>query len=358
MKNSPSKKNIVTIIAPSMRIVGGQSIQAKRLIDAFADNENIEINFLPNDPETVFQNVKFLRTIFTSVKFWWLLLTKLVKTDIVHVFSSGTTSYIISTLPPLFMAKLFGKKTILNYHTGEAEEHLKNWKLTAQPTMKWFDEIIVPSQFLVDVFAKYDLKAEAIFNFVDSEKFKFRERNELRPVFLSNRNFEQYYNVSCVIRSFSEIQKKYSEARLIVAGFGSEEKKLKNLVAELNLKNVEFVGKIPNEEMPKLYDSADIYLNSSLVDNMPLSLIEAFSVGIPVVSSNAGGIPYLIEDGKTGFLVEMNDCRSLAEKAMFLLENKEVAKKIIANARAEVVKYSWEKVQKNWLNTYQNLTKS
>ncbi len=356
MENKQSTKKIkVAIVATSLRIIGGQSIQAKRLIDAFADNENIEMAFIPNNPETLFQNVKILRTIFTSLKYWLVLLTNIQKFDIIHVFSSATTGYIIATLPPLFFAKIFGKKIVLNYHSGELEKHILEWKRTALPTMRQFDSIVVPSQFLVDVFAKYGVESTAIFNFIDSKNFKFRERETLQPKFLSNRNFEVHYNVSCVIRAFSEIQKKYSDAHLTIAGFGTEEIKLKNLVTELNLKNVEFVGKVSNEEMPKLYDKADIYLNSSIVDNMPLSIIEAFSAGTAVVSSKTGGIPYIVEDGKTGFLVEMNDCEKLAEKAMFLLENQEFAKKMIANARQEVVKYSWENVQDLWTDFYSNL---
>lgn len=349
-----TKKLKITIVAPSMRKVGGQSIQAKRLVEALSDDINFEINFLPNDPETIFQNVKILRTIFTSLKFWLLLLTNLPKTEIVHIFSSGTTSYIISTLPPLFISKLFRKKTILNYHTGEAEEHLKNWKLTAKPTMKWFDKIVVPSQFLVDVFAKYGLKAEVVYNFVDTEKFKFKKRQKLRPIFLSNRNFEAYYNVGCIIRAFAEITKVVHEAQLTVAGFGSEESKLKQLVIDLDLKNVKFVGRIPNDEMPKLYDSADIYLNASTVDNMPLSLIEAFAAGIPVVSSNAGGIPYLITHEKNGMLIAMNDCKSLANEAIRLLNDKDLAQNIIKLAHLDSEKYEWQKVKKDWVDFYTN----
>lgn len=343
----------VLLVAPSMKIVGGQSIQAKRLLDAFAPDEKVELEFIPNNPDTPFQNVKLLRTILASIKFWFLLFRKIPKTDIVHIFSSGTTSYIISTLPPLFTAKLFGRKTILHYHTGEAEEHLKNWKMTAKPTMKRFDEIIVPSQFLVDVFAKFDLKAKAIFNFVEGEKFAFRERKSLKPVFLSNRNFEAHYRVEDVLRAFRLIQNRFSEARLLIAGCGSEEKKLKKLAGELKLENTEFLGRIENSEMPKVYDRADVYLNSSIVDNMPLSIIEAFSCGLPVVSTNAGGIPYICENGETALLVGKKDYETLAREAIRLLEDGALAEKIIGKAHAECVKYSQENVCGRWLEIYQ-----
>ncbi|HEY0462293.1 MAG TPA: glycosyltransferase family 4 protein [Pyrinomonadaceae bacterium] len=357
MSDKTSKKIKVLIVATSMRVIGGQSIQAKRLTDAFESDAAVELEFLPNNPETAFQNIKYLRTVFASLKFWRLLLANVRRSDIVQVFSSATTGYIIATLPPLVAAKIFGRKVILNYHSGELEHHIENWKRSALPTMRKFDEIVVPSRFLVDVFAKYGLRATAIFNFVDDSHFKFRARAAFRPVFLSNRNFEAHYNVADVLRAFQTVQKRFPDAALVVAGFGTEESRLKRLAADLKLERVEFVGKISNDEMARLYEKADVYLNSSLVDNMPLSIIEAFSCGLPVVSYATGGIPYLVENEKTGLLVAPGDFDALAQAAIFLLENQESAKKIVAKARAEVVKYSWENVRTDWLELYARLAK-
>lgn len=358
MKSKFQKKLKIAIVAPSMKNMGGQSIQAQRLIEAFTDDEEIELELIPNNPELeildFLQKISGIKTLVTSLKFWQLLITQIGKFDAVQVFSSGTTSYVISTIPPLLMSKVFGKKVILNYHHGGLEEHINEWKFTAKPTMKMFDEIIVPSQFLVDVFNKFKLKAQAISNFVETEKFVFRERTPLQPIFLSNRNFEPHYNVECVLQAFQIIQKAIPESALIVAGYGMEEFKLKNLTKTLNLKNVEFSGKIPNEKMPVIYNRADIYLNASLVDNMPLSFIEAFSCGLPVVSSNAGGIPYIVSDGETGFLVAENDCQSLADKALQMLADNNLAQKIISNARHEVEKYRLDKVRSDWKKFYNN----
>jgi glycosyltransferase involved in cell wall biosynthesis len=347
-----NQKTKVALVAPSMRQIGGQSIQANRLLEAFADTENIELFFVPNNPETPFQNIKFLRTIFASCKFFRLLSAHIRKADIVHIFSSATSGYIIATLPPLLFAKVYGKKTILHYHSGELEEHLKRWKFTALPTMKMFNEIIVPSQFLVDVFAKFGVKATAIFNFVESKQFVFRERKPVCPVFLSNRNFEVHYNVSDILRAFQIIQKSLPESSLMIAGFGSEESKLKQLAKDLNLANVDFIGKIANDEMPKIYNQADIYLNTSIVDNMPLSFIEAFACGLPIVSYATGGIPYIVENGKTGVLVEQKDYKALANEALKLLENHDLTQQIISNAHKEVKKYSFNEVKEKWRKAY------
>ena len=355
MNNKNPTKVKVLIVAASMRVIGGQSIQAKRLLDAFANNAEIEMDFLPNNPETVFQNIKYLRTIFASLKFWWSLLTRVYKFDAVQVFSSATTGYIIATLPPLIFSKLYGTKVILNYHSGELENHIVNWQKTALPTMRKFDEIVVPSQFLVDVYAKYGLTAKAIYNFVESANFKFRERETLQPIFLSNRNFEVHYQVSDVLRAFQIIQKRFATAKLFVAGFGTEETKLKDLAKELKIANVEFVGKISNEEMAQLYDKTDIYLNTSIVDNMPLSFIEAFSCGLPIVSYATGGIPYLVENNQTGLLVAPKNYEDLAQKAIFLLENQEFAKEIISQATRQSEIYQTEIVRESWKNYYLSL---
>jgi L-malate glycosyltransferase len=357
MTEKSAKKIKVLIVATSMRVIGGQSIQAKRLLDAFAADAGVELHFLPNNPETLFQRVKYLRTIFASVKFWWSLLLNVYRFDVVQVFSSATTGYIIATLPPLIVSKIYRRRVVLNYHSGELENHIKNWRRSALPTMREFDEIVVPSQFLVDVFARYGLSATAIYNFVDTEEFRFQNRETLRPVFLSNRNFEAHYNVGDLLRAFRIIQTRFAEAALFVAGFGTQEARLKQLAAELKLENIEFVGKISNEEMARLYEKTDIYLNSSLVDNMPLSIIEAFACGLPVASYATGGIPYLVEDNETGLLAAPGDFEALAQKAIFLLEDQAAAKKMIAKARREVVKYSWENVRERWLELYSKLQK-
>lgn len=355
MKNNADEKIIIALVAPSTRQLGGQSIQAQSLVNAFASDREIEFDFIPNNPAAFGHNVKYFRTVSTSLKFWSSLLRRIKQADLVHVFSSGTTSYLISTLPPLVAAKMFGVKIILHYHTGEAEEHLRDWKLTAAPTMRKFDEIIVPSQFLVNVFGEFGLPARAIYNFVETEKFKFRPRENLRPIFLSNRNFEAHYQVSDILQAFRLIQEKYAEASLIVAGCGSEETKLKNLTGELKLENVEFVGRVEPNEMPKLYDRADIYLNASVVDNMPLSIIEAYSCGLPVVTTDAGGISFILENEKTGLMVAKSDYRELANAAIRLLENQDLAQTITNNALEYCQNFTREKVRAEWRNLYVNL---
>ena len=255
----------------------------------------------------------------------------------------------------MLIAKLFGKPTILNYHSGEAADHLTRWKKTAIPTIKQFDKTIVPSAYLVDVFRTFDLPAKEIFNFVDTDSFTFRKRDPLKPIFLSNRNFEPHYNITCTLRTFKLIQSMVPDSSLIVVGDGSQNTLLKDLSAELGLKNIDFRGAIDPTEMPAIYAESDIYLNASSIDNMPLSLLEAFSAGLPVVSTNAGGIPYIVENERTGLLVDIDDHEALAEAALRLLRDNEFAQGIIKSAQEEVKRYSWENVRDQWLCVYREL---
>lgn len=349
----------VLLIAHSLHLLGGQSIQANRLLDGFqAEASEIEVGFLPNDPRfqnflAFFQRFKYLRTLVTKPKFVWTLLKTVRRYDVIQVFSASNVSYLISTLPPLFIAKLYGKKVILNYHSGEAADHFERWAWLVRPTLKLFDRIVVPSEYLVKVFADFGFEAVAIPNFVDQEIFSYREKKAGAPVFLSNRNLEPLYNVEAILRAFQIIQEKYPAAELLIAGSGEERAKLERLARQLELRNAHFLGAVSQAEMPALYHRASVYLNSSDVDNMPLSIIEAFACGTPVVTTDAGGIPYLVKHEETGLLVEREDFAALARETMRVLEDADLRRKLIRQAGEEArQKYSWESVREKWLKVY------
>jgi glycosyltransferase involved in cell wall biosynthesis len=281
------------------------------------------------------------------------LLARCRRYDVLHVFSASYWSFLMSPTPAILLGKLLRKRVILNYHSGEAEDHLKNWR-SALPIVKLADEVIVPSEYLVKVFANFGVSARSIFNTVDTRRFVFRERREPRPMFLSNRNLEPLYNVGCAIRAFGLVQAAYPDASLRVIGDGAERLQLEELVRTMGLRNVRFDGRIPHADMARAYDEADIYLNTPNIDNMPLSIIEAFAAGIPVVTTDAGGIPYIVSDGKTGLIAPRNDPARLAEHAKRLLAEPGLAARITREARRECARYSWPAVRGQWLAAYKD----
>ncbi|MDQ3684795.1 MAG: glycosyltransferase family 4 protein, partial [Acidobacteriota bacterium] len=294
----------VLVIAPSLDMLGGQSRQAARLIGRLREESSLDVSFLAVNPclpgvLRKLHGVKFMRTVVTTLWYWATLLKEAGKYDILHVFSASYYSYMLSAMPAILVGKLFGKKTILNYRSGEAEDHLQNWRLTAIPVMRLADVIVTPSGYLVDVFARFGLPARPIFNIVELDRFQFRDRRPLKPVFLTSRLLEPLYNVPCVLRAFALIQKRIPEARLTVAGEGFLREELESLARELGLRNTEFIGRVPFEKMPEMYDSADIYLTATDLDNMPSSITECLASGLPVVTTDAGGIPYIVSHEET-----------------------------------------------------------
>ena len=352
----------VLIIAPSLDILGGQAVQAARLLAHMREEPSLDVSFLPINPRLPgvlrkLQEIKFVRTAVTSLVYCATLLARVRNYDIVHIFSASYLSFILAPTPAILIARLYGKKIVLNYRSGEAEDHLRRWRRTALRVIRMADEIAVPSRYLVDVFARFGLHARAIFNFVESQHFRYRERKPLRPIFLSNRNLEPLYNVGCILRAFALIQQRFPDARLTLAGDGSQRKELEKLARTLGLRNTAFVGHIEPQRMKDFYDAADIYLNSSNIDNMPGSIIESFAAGLPVVTTDAGGIPYIVTDRETGMMVQRGDYEALADCAIKLLEDDALASKIIHRARQECGKYSWSAVRSQWLKLYYELTR-
>jgi L-malate glycosyltransferase len=347
----------VLIVAPSLDILGGQAVQARRLLEGFSHEPSLDVSFLPINPRLPWplrklQAVKYLRTIVTSIVYWAMLLWRVRAYDVIHIFSASYWSFLLAPAPAILVARFYRKKVLLNYHSGEAEDHLEHWRLTALPIMKLVDKIVVPSGYLVDVFRRFGLWAEAVPNTIDLSRFAFRERNPLRPIIVSNRNFEAHYNVECVLRAFALIQKEMPEARLIVAGDGSRRSGLHALADELGLKDVEFAGQVPQEKMPGLYQRADIFINASDIDNMPVSHIEAFACGLPVVTTDAGGIPYMVIHGRNGLMVSRGDHKALAAGVLQLLKDGELAARLIRTAQSDCEQYTWAAVRGGWLKVY------
>jgi glycosyltransferase involved in cell wall biosynthesis len=205
------------------------------------------------------------------------------------------------------------------------------------------------------VFARFGLKARAISNIVELDHFRFRERNPLRPVFLCSRLLEPLYNVGCVLRAFACIQRRYPEARLTIAADGPMRSELEQLARELDLRHTRFIGRVPFHEMPGLYDHADIYLTASDLDNMPSSITESFASGVLVVTTNAGGIPYILTHEETGLMVRCGDHEALAASAIRLLEDPELAVRLARNAAQSARRFTWSAVREDWLSVYGEL---
>ena len=298
--------------------------------------------------------VPVVRSVARFFVFNGALLRRTTDSSVFHVLSNSYLSFFLFTLPPLVVARLSGRKVVVNYHGGAADEFLARWP-SAKAALRLADRIVVPSGYLRQIFEKHGLKASVVPNVCDLDRFRFAERKDPVPVLVVARHLEPVYNVACALRAFAIVKKERPAARLIVAGGGSQSEELRKLAAGLGISEaVSFLGDVKNEDMPRIYAQADFFVNSSSVDNAPMAILEAFACGLPVVSTRAGGIPYLVEDGRTGLLVGVNDHEALAESVLSLVRSPERAAELVRNARAEAERYRWPSVRGEWMQIYLN----
>jgi len=346
------------MVAPSLGVLGGQAVQAKVLADHLRA-DGYEVELVPINPPFPrgagwLKRLRFIRTV-ANEGLYLPTLRKLRSADVVHVLSASYWSFLLAPLPAIVAARKWGKPILLNYHSGEADDHLAHWGSLVHPWLKMVDKIVVPSVFLRDVFARHGYRAEVIHNIIDTGQFRYRERLPLLPEFLSVRNFEPHYGVEYTLVAFAMIQTVFPAASLTVAGQGPQEAELKHLAQALALRNVRFIGAVDPAQMPSLYDRHSVFLNASFVDNQPLSVLEAMASGMPVVSTPIGDIPNMVKDGESATLVSAGDPYAMAKAATLLLEQPQRAALMAQRAKESLVRYDWSKVGPAWADTYRRL---
>jgi glycosyltransferase involved in cell wall biosynthesis len=345
----------LALVAASPRIVGGQGVQAQALAEALRA-EGHDLRFVPVDP--LFprglrwvRGWPYARTVLNEA-LYLPSLGALRGADVVHVFSASYWSFLLAPAPAMLAARALGRRVLLHYHSGEAEDHLGRWGALVHPWLRLADELVVPSSYLRRVFEAHGYRPRVIHNVVDTSRFAYRERSRLGPRLLCARNLDPYYRVDTVLRAFALLRARHPGATLTITGHGRAEDSLRALAAELGPEGIRFTGPVKAAAMPALYDEADIFVNCSVVDNQPVSVLEAFAAGLPVVTTPAGGIPDMVRHDDTGLIVPAADPVATAEAVAALLRDPDRARKLAARARREVDAYTWPQVRKAWAAAY------
>jgi glycosyltransferase involved in cell wall biosynthesis len=342
-----------------LRYVGGQSVQADLLLRSWKGSPEVEAFLIPIDPNFPAmlkwaERVPGLRTLVRQPFYIWSLWRELRSADIAHIFSASYWSFLVAPAPAWVMARILGKKSVIHYHSGEARDHLQRFR-SALPVLARADKLVVPSGYLVDVFKEFNLHAEVVPNIVDISQFAFRLRDPVRPRLVCTRGFHPYYCIDVVVRAFADVKRSFPDATLDLVGGGPTEREIRDLVKELNLSGVNFAGVAPYENIGRFYQEADIFINASRLDNMPVSVMEAFASGTPVISTAPECMAYVVEHERTGLLSPVGDPGALAQNVVRVLRDGELARRLVQNAYQELEKYSWPVVRAQWLELYRSL---
>ena len=341
----------IAIVGPSLDILGGQGVQAFALADAL-QRDGQPAAFVPINPRfprrlAWVRRIPYLRTLLNQAMYLPSLL-RLLRADVVHVFSASFWSFLLAPVPAMLVARAVRARVVLHYHSGEAEAHLGGWGVRVHPWLRLAHLIVVPSEYLAGVFARHGYSTRVIRNVVDLTRFTYRERRTLRPRLVSTRNLEPYYRVDVVLAAFERIRADIPEATLTVAGAGSEERRLRRLAGP----GVRFVGPVDPRFMSQLLADADIFVNASVVDNQPVSILEAFACGLPVVSTPTGDIATMVKHEETGLIVPPLDAASLADAVLRLVRDPGLGVKLAAAAHGQCAQFTWPAVRAQWASAY------
>lgn len=273
---------------------------------------------------------------------------------VVEVYSG--LSFILADVTSL-LAKIFGISMILVLHGGNLSlfsDRFRNW---VRRVLRRADILVAPSAFLARGLDGFGQPIRIVPNIVEIDNYPFRLRKKIQPKLIWMRAFHELYNPQMAVKVLESIRQKYPDASLVMAGVDKGlEPEIRKLVDEVGLNEaVRFPGFLDRESKIEEFSNADIYLNTNRIDNMPVSLIEACAMGLPVIATAVGGIPEMIDDGQNGVLVPDGDVDGMANAVIMLLENKELVERLSKNGRLLAERSSWEAVRVEWEKLFDEL---
>lgn len=215
---------------------------------------------------------------------------------------------------------------------------------------------VAVSPYLLHHLQSFAYKADLVPNAIDLTQYTFKKREVLKPSLLWVRAFHDIYNPQLAIRLIAKLSKIYPSVQLTMVGpdkDGSMES-CKKLAEDLKVSDkISFTGKLSKQEWAKLSEQHDVFINTTRFDNLPVSLIEAMALGIPVVSTNVGGIPFLISNHENGLLVDNDDVDAMCTSVDTLLRQPALAIEISLKARAKAEQFDWGSIKQHWFNILQ-----
>ena len=305
-------------------------------------SEGFELVISSDKQNKVFRLLDMCLTFFRNKKSIDILL--------IDTFSTSNFYYVFLLSQ---LARHYKIRYIPILHGGNLPDRINN---SPKISRKIFDNSLInisPSNYLKFAFEKKGYKIKLIPNILEVENYKFKKRIIFQPNLLWVRAFDKTYNPLMAIRVLYEVKKEFKGAKLCMIGPQKDTTLLltQKLIKELHLNDsVEITGVLPKEEWNKKAEDYDIFINTTNFDNTPVSVIEAMALGLPVVSTNVGGIPFLIDDKIHGRLVEKDNVGQMSKVIIELINSPEQTRVIVKNAREKVDEFDWKYIRNQWLD--------
>ena len=347
------------IVGPLPPPAGGMATQTRQLSDLMSA-EGIDVTLVQNNKPyspSVVAKLKGIRALFRLLPYLWDVWRLAGKVDVIHLMANSGWSWQLFSAPVIWAGWFRKTPVIVNYRGGEAQAYFSLSFSRVKPTLKRAAKIVVPSAYLQQVFSGFGVEVQVIPNIINLERFKPVDRLAEKPALklISTRNLEAIYGIETAIEAFAMARKDIPDIELHIAGSGPQQRQLEQLVKKQGLEGkVFFVGRLDAREIVEFYHSADAMLNPTTVDNMPNSVLESLACGVPVITTDVGGIPFIVEHEATALMVPAGDSAGMARQMVRLFEDPGLRQKLVTNGLSAVQPYAWPRVKQQWLNMYES----
>lgn len=280
----------------------------------------------------------------------WVLFRNRKLTDVVLIDTFSTTNFYYA-LATSQWARILKLSYINILHGGNLPMRLQKNPYWCQLIFKNAKSLVAPSNYLKEAFENQGYQVQLIPNIIPIADYTFKERQQLQPKLLWVRAFDNIYNPEMAIEVLRIMINKYPKAELCMVGPVKDESfnNTQLLVRKYGLeKKVIFTGVLTKKEWHQLAEEFDIFINTTNIDNTPVSVMEAMALGLPVISTNVGGMSCLIEDNQDGILVNPKDTQAMVDAICRLIENPNIAMELVKQARKKVEQMDWSVVKNHW----------
>lgn len=266
---------------------------------------------------------------------------------IVHVYSGP--SFVVEDIAS-WLGRRFGLRIIMLLHGGAMPEFMAKFPAWTRRVLSRADAIVAPSPFLARSAAAHGFDCQVIPNLIDLSRYPHRHRRAMEPHLFWMRSFHPVYNPTMAVHVLERLRATHPRATLVMGG---QDKGMQAEVMALARQNglgdaVQFPGFLDMAGKAREGQAADIFINTSHVDNMPVALVEAAAMGIPVVSTTVGGVTDLVQDGETALLVPDGDVEAMVTSIRRLLRDPDLAGRLSDKGRKLAERSAWEQVHPRW----------
>jgi glycosyltransferase involved in cell wall biosynthesis len=250
------------------------------------------------------------------------------------------------------LLKALQKPVILTLHGGGLSDYAISHPKRMADLLKRADILVTPSLFLKNELAHLRSDSHLIPNPIDISAAIYRPRQQVSPNLIWARAFHKIYNPGMAVRVVAALKPEFPEIHLTMLGPDKTDGSLPHIqraARDLDLiDHIEIIGIIYHIDIPRWLDKADIFINTSNYDTAPRSLLEAMANGMCIISTDVGGIPYLVNHGENGLLVPQDDHQAMTDAVRQVLTNPSLASHLSENARKTAENYDWSAVLPLW----------